>query len=545
MLATKQASSAAFLITAAALASLASGTKQFGLVSWVLTSGAGPAENDILWTGTGGGWRAMVAQSAYAQVFFKLGILNNSPASKKTPKIKLIDGSSGSSWFTTQFAFSQNYYNAVVRGTPASLGRFTQEWMDAYATTQAMAPADCGQYQDLCEKIAVFDPDLANAIEVALYYNRSWPEVVYAMFNATSASVYNDPSMVSVKASSQNKLAALNGVDVCFHTSLLPNARARDANTITYLAEDYTNVSSSFTVPLPRDYCVGDRNAGWYPDSFPGGNVYNLNQNASFTHSSVVKGFPMFPPKASDGLYVTPEHDTDTNTAVVSLSPQQMSLPFGNDPTALQISVASSSTVAYMSEELASFFSQYFSVTDYGIRQSSSLTEEQILEIIAALDKLQNELWSTGLLANAATMSGWVDPNPITMPPALKTNYWFADGAFTDGPAAAQAIARYQKSYGRFNHIKLIICNQNYWTNNNNNILDYFNYSGNEGKDPGEFLWPMGVGSGPQTNPQMSKQIFGGEMTADMLSGLMEPVNGTNLTMAVLPVFTTVDNGEL
>ena len=151
MLATKQASSAAFLITAAALASLASGNYRLA----PLGSGAGLA-NDILWTGTGGGWRAMVAQSAYAQVFFKLGILNNSPASKKTPKIKLIDGSSGSSWFTTQFAFSQNYYNAVVRGTPESLGQFTQEWMDAYATTQAMAPADCGQYQDLCEKIALF-----------------------------------------------------------------------------------------------------------------------------------------------------------------------------------------------------------------------------------------------------------------------------------------------------------------------------------------------------------------------------------------------------
>ncbi|KAL7453546.1 hypothetical protein ACHAWC_005212, partial [Mediolabrus comicus] len=31
-------------------------------------------------------------------------------------------------------------------------------------------------------------------------------------------------------------------------------------------------------------------------------------------------------------------------------------------------------------------------------------------------------------------------------------------------------------------------------------------------------------------------------MTAEMLNGLMEPVNGTNLTMAILPVATTVDN---
>lgn len=110
-------------------------------------------------------------------------------------------------------------------------------------------------------------------------------------------------------------------------------------------------------------------------------------------------------------------------------------------------------------------------------------------------------------------------------------------------PAVANAIARYQQTHGTSQPFKLIICNHNYWTNNNNNILGYFNFSGNQGKSPGDFIWPMGVGEGPQYNPQMMKQIFKEEMSAEMLNALFESVKGTNLTMAVLPVATTIDNG--
>jgi hypothetical protein len=535
MIFTKQATSAFLLLTAAAtLASSAS------------------AQNDILWTATGGGWRAMVAQSAYAQMFSNLGILEGQD-DDTTPRIKVMAAASGSAWFFTQFAFSENYYNAVVNGNATSLGQFTQAWMDAYATTQSNIPPTCGILQGLCDMGASSGPALAQVaslLPLATAYNESWPEIVYAMFNATSNMAYNDPNMVNVKASSSEKLSQLSGVDICFQTSLLPNARARDANTITYLAKDYTNVSSSYTVPLPYDYCIGDTETTWLPDSWPGGNVYNLDKNvSSFANSNVVKGFPMFPPKESDGLYVTPQHydeDSDDPSMVVSISPEEMSLPFGNDPTVLQISIAASSTLGYMSEEVASYFAQYFSITEYGIQHSSELTEVQRVELKTAVDQLQDLLWSTGLLANAATMSGWTESNPITMPPATESNYWFTDGGYTDGPSAAQAIARYQQLYGTSTPIKLIISNQNHYTENDNNILYYFSdKSLNDGTEPGDFIWPMGVGAGPQTNPQMSKQIFGEGMTAEELSGLFEPVIGTNLTMAVLPLATTVDNGKV
>jgi len=480
----------------------------------------------------------MVAQSAYAQIFSNLGIIVGKDDTK--PQIKVMAASSGSAWFFTQFAFSENYYSAVVNGNATSLGQFTQAWMDAYATTQSNIPPTCGMLQSLCDMGGPALAEIAAILPLAIAFNESWPEVVYAMFNATSNMVYNDPNMVNVKASSSNKLSQLSGVDICFHTSLLPNARARDANTITYLAKDYTNVSSSYTVPLAYDYCVGDTETKWLPDSWPGGNVYNLDSDVTF--DIAVEGFPMFPPNESDGLYVTPQHGDNSDDTIVSLSPNVMSPPFGDDPTAVQISVASSSTLGYMSEEAASYFAQYFSITEYGI-QHSSLSEVERVALTTAVDQLQDLLGATVVLANAATMSGWRKANPVTMPPATESNYWFTDGGFTDGPAVAHAIARYQQLYGASTPIKLIISNQNYYTENHNNILYYFNYQ-NGGTDPGEFIWPMGVRAGPQTNPQMSKQIFGEEMTPEELSGLFEPVTATNLSMAVLPVATTVDNGE-
>ena len=376
----------------------------------------------------------MVAQSAYAQVFHKLGILAGSKPKIKdnTPQIKVVAGTSGSSWFWAQFAFSKRYYNSIVLGTPKSLGKFTLAWMNAYATTQANISTSCvEQLQPFCDAVG---GELADGIPLVLYYNESWPQIVYAMFDAASAT-YNDPNMVSVEASYEDKILQMAGVDVCFHTSILPNARAKVNNTITYLAKDFMNASSSYTVPLPYDYCVGDNVNAWLPGSFPGGNVYNINSSESFNGSDVSKGFPMYPPVTSDGLYVTPQLDKDT---AITLSPKQMSPPFGGLPTALQISVASSSTVGYISEEVASYFAQFVSIVDFGIQNDNSLTAEKRAELKGIVKNAQDFLWSTGLLANAATMGGWTKPNPATMPPADAKSYWFTDGGYTDGVSSKE-----------------------------------------------------------------------------------------------------------
>ena len=96
--------------------------------------------------------------------------------------------------------------------------------------------------------------------------------------------------------------------------------------------------------------------------------------------------------------------------------------------------------------------------------------------------------------------------------------------------------------YGTDGEIKLIISNNNYITDNMNNVLGYFPTTWNQGVEPGDFIWPPGVGDGPQYNPWPSNQIFADYIDAESLDSLFEPINGTNLTMATLSV-TTVNNG--
>ena len=352
------------------------------------------------------------------------------------------------------------------------------------------------------------------------------------MYDA-AAQTYDDEEFVSVKASSDERLSELADIDMCFHTSLLPNARAKEANTITYLG-DSEDASTSWTVPLPYDWCLNDGTEEW-SSSFPGGNVYPAP--SSFVGSDAYKGFPVFPPTPETStLQVTPAGNLTS-----TLSAEDMSPPFGGIPTALQISTASSSTVGYLSEDAVSYFAQYMSLIRAGLVSSSSYTIEQKAELTELLDKTQEIMWETGLLANAATNSAWTNPNPIDMPPALDTSYWFTDGGYTDGPASAIALGRHQKMHGTDQEIKLIISNNNYITDNMNNVLAYFNTTWNADVKPGDFIWPAGVGTSPQYNPQRSNQIFKETMTEDMLKPLFSPINGTNLTSAIISA-TTVDN---
>lgn len=80
----------------------------------------------------------MAASTAYAQIFSRLGLLGSSSSddgdndTDTKNKIVSVATTSGSSWFSAQFFFSSQYYDAIVNGTPESLGEFTEKWLEAY-----------------------------------------------------------------------------------------------------------------------------------------------------------------------------------------------------------------------------------------------------------------------------------------------------------------------------------------------------------------------------------------------------------------------------
>uniref|UniRef100_A0A7S1ZKN1 Uncharacterized protein n=1 Tax=Ditylum brightwellii TaxID=49249 RepID=A0A7S1ZKN1_9STRA len=314
--------------------------------------------------------------------------------------------------------------------------------------------------------------------------------------------------------------------------------RDKEANTITYMTKDLSTSGASYTVPLPQDWVVKDDMDGWYnggedQDIFPGGLIFPASD--SFVGSDAYKNFPVFPPKSTDGVFTTPAGNMTGQVKSEGMVP-----PFGGTPTTIQIATASSSTVGYLSEELPSYFAQYFSVLLFGIEEGG-MSSDKKLKVQAMLHEFQNLVWKKGLLANMATCSAWTDPDPKDMPECKEDNAWFIDGGFTDGPSTALTLSSYQKANGIDGKVKLILTNENNLSNNMNNIIQYFETSWNGGISPGGFVWAPGAGDSPQAGPWQSQQIFEEYQDEETIMAALQPIEGTSLTMAVLNA-TTIDN---
>ena len=154
---------------------------------------AANANNRVVWASSGGGWRAMTANSAYANVFTKLGLFNSSSESARFDTIAMT---SGASWFASQFFFSEPYYDMIANGNTASLASFTQAWYEAYATTQdgidPSHPSACGPLEEVCSSLPNDDSSmgqLRTLIAVSNKFNFSMPQFIYEMVSIVCESV--------------------------------------------------------------------------------------------------------------------------------------------------------------------------------------------------------------------------------------------------------------------------------------------------------------------------------------------------------------------
>ena len=71
-------------------------------------------------------------------------------------------------------------------------------------------------------------------------------------------------------------------------------------------------------------------------------------------------------------------------------------------------------------------------------------------------------------------------------------------------------------------------------------ILSYFNTTFNQGVDPGAFLWPAEMDQ-HMNLPLYSTQIFDSYLDFEMLNNISQPIEGMNVTTALLKA-TTIEN---
>lgn len=506
-------------------------TKLLILISSFLLSNSFCRGDDsyvLRWASSGGGWRSMVANMGYVNAFRQADLISTDKTN-----FTAISSTSGGSWFNLQLGYSQEFFNNVVESSPTSLQAFVVDWMTSYQDFQTNATTPHAGCEELLGMNVL--PRLAPVLELCnefASFNLSWANFVQGMLNATSYN-YGDRSFSTRDANSANRVKALQGTDIFIQTSLAPNSRVLNtgdgSSKMAYLGPPDTE--EVYTVPLAMQYAVKD--------------TYSMYYTA--TETPMLDAKPATAPETFDREDWTDFYLYPSTEGTVLTQPQATPQTYGNSffqepfsgrPTVSQIASASSAAAATMSGAVPSALAQYESTL---AAQVSATTLPPVIKQFVeerSLSKVFDYIYNTGLLDDLAVCSQW----PLE---CGESDGRLLDGGFTDGPTMAQNIGQYQTiDNGDLDKtLKMIVTNNNYYSDSNAKFLSYFSTSFNEDVSPGDFVWAPGTGSGQiaQQTPWRSMQIFQESMDSAALEDAFVEISGTNLTTAVYKA-TTIDN---
>jgi len=523
------------------------------IVSAMLISSCVATDNDATapsfrWASTGGGWRSMVADMGFGNLFRQAGLIpsGTDAAGSQQQTFSAISVNSGASWFGTQFFYSQQFFDRTAGASdPQALYDFVVEWMDAYSTLTADAIEGAPNCTDSIPDVAPFVEDLMPMCQVFVAYDGDWAAFVSDMLNATSSNSYDDPGFVSRAVDGTNRIDALQGIDFISQSTLAPQSRIRSDETLVNLGPDNYGYEM-YSVVLPARYTASAQSSGF---TIGGGIDGDLFDAYSGTTS------PDFNAKDFSDYYLYPGTDGTIYTAEPAgtgesrnlrggsrgsspmTSSGMFSAPFGGKtPTTAQIASISSAAAGSYSPLVPSVFAQMTSMYRDMIKNSGKLGPAETRYALRKFDQALNQAYNTPLLDDIAVCSQW--PEPCS---AENNDGRFMDGGFTDNPAFAMNIAQYQQENSLDTPLKIVLTNTNHAALNStyeqSMLLSYFNTTFNTGVEPGQFVWAPG-----QKTPWASSQIFDNEMDFEQLESLLQPIENSTLTTAVIDNLTTLDN---
>jgi hypothetical protein len=83
----------------------------------------------ILWSGSGGGWRAMISSIGFINAYKNAGLLD---LDKKQFNITAMSTTSGASWALVQLAYSQPFFDKAVPKNTKNVQPFILNWMNSF-----------------------------------------------------------------------------------------------------------------------------------------------------------------------------------------------------------------------------------------------------------------------------------------------------------------------------------------------------------------------------------------------------------------------------
>ena len=479
-----------------------------------------------LWASTGGGWRAMTSITAFANVFAQAGLLTNTASS-----FKALSTESGASWFSTQFFYSQPYYDATISSSPDELSDFILQWMDTYLTlTEGLGTVP------QCEFLDKFNTTNVNILRdyctVFTNYDGDWAQFVHDMLEDASKA-YGDEGLVTRLASYDNRVSALSSTDLYVQTTLAANSRipgTTDSNSSTavYLGPSSSSNSQPqvFSAGIAVQYSVTDDKTLYYSTVSEQGidlQTYTEAVSDSFNFPRGYKEFGVYPATDQTALIDVPGGASNTIGS--------FAVPFGGgDAEVGQIASASSAAIGQLSPLVPSTVNQYLSVQREQIKQNGTTKE------LLVYDSVVDQLYNMSILNDISVCSQW--PNECDT-----VDGRFIDGYYTDSPTLALNIGQYQsRANGDLSKtLRVVVTNNNNYLYGPEPVLAYFNTSFNRDVAPGDFFWPSSPSVWCFPIGILSPQIF--EETVEMgdIESVTEPISGMNVTTAVL-TGTTIDN---
>ena len=470
------------------------------------------------WASTGGGWRAMAADMAFANVFVQAGLFTDDAS-----EFSAVSTESGGTWFSTQFFYSKAFHSNVTESTPQELSAFVYQWMESYLIfTEGLAenPAEC----DFLDEFSNFTmlQVLSDYCNVFADFGGDWAAFINSMLEAASTG-YGDPALVNRTLNAKNIASqSLAQTDLYLQMSLVPNARVRESGTGVYLGPSGEKDGKVYSLPTCVQYSVANNQTYFY--SHMGDfnyTVVNGNISDHFCYPLGYENYGLFPAESQNVLIDSP---------IISHDAGSMNLPFNSRPNVAQVAAASSAELGGLSPLAPSTLSQAMSV-----ERESLLEANKTLELALFYEKVDG-IYDKTILDELSVCSAWPDD-------CGSNDGRFIDGFFTDAPTLAMNIGQYHsKRNGDLNqNMKAVVTLNTLCGRGQEFFLAYFNTTFNDNIEPGDFLWPQNETSTFHL-PLQSPQIFDYNLTSTDLEQITSSIEGLNVTYAIIQGAETLEN---
>ena len=512
----------------------------------------------LRWASTGGGWRSQFACVGFANLFAQSGLFaqDGGEQSSSSSAFSAISTTSGASWFSTQLFYSNQFYRRVVHARDGQeLYDFVVQWMDAYLEATLKVIRDAREISNItpdfvertCNVTGLGGGEyielLADFCSIVVYLDGDWALFVDKMI-AAAAESYGDDELRTKLASSDNRIEPLRQTDLLVQSALAPNTRIRSKapgngettadtseDAIVYVGPSNRNSEDNriYSAPISAVYVVNATGTNYhYSTQLMNDELVVHNSKTPSQHSFADwEDFHLYPaPNGTleiDGAKVLGDDTGDSNAG------DRFSPAFGGgDSTVIQVAAISSAAAGTFSPLVSSVFTHGLSAQRHAI-----VSEEGGIGRLKTFERAVARLYRLPILDKIAVCSKW--PNKCGERDGI-----FVDGYVADNPALANNIGQNHRSGGDLGRkMKVILTNTNQeWGTafQYTQILQYFESPINKDVKAGEFIWPSGMWT-----PYQSPQLFQEAMNSSTLDELLEGIEGSNMTTAILNG-TTIDN---